>query len=70
MEVQYQILFMILASLKPTPNVKRVAAAVLEAVKLKESNDLLVTDRQEGNKVYAIVKRAIDLSFVFFVIVL
>ena len=61
--------FKFLASLKSTVHAKYVARAILQAALDQQKGDLLVTDGQSGNWVYKIAKKALDLSFVFFVIV-
>lgn len=63
------IAFKILAAFKPTVHADRVAGAILDAANKNQSADLIVSDQQEGNWVYAISKRIIDLGFATFVAV-
>lgn len=60
--------FQILASMKPTVDIKYVFATIVDAVKVGESADLLVTDRQAHNFAYKIMSKLVDLAFVFVVI--
>ena len=64
------IVFQCLASLKPTVNVKLVAAAILKTAREEVSTETIVSDRQSGNFVYRTIKRILDIAFALFVIII
>jgi lipopolysaccharide/colanic/teichoic acid biosynthesis glycosyltransferase len=64
------IAFQCLASLKPTVNVKLVAAEILNSARRGISTETIVSDSQRGNLVYHIIKRILDIAFALFVIVI
>lgn len=64
-----QTAFKLLASLKPTVHAKLIVQAILDITDQKSPANIIVSDRQNNNWFYAALKRAIDLSFVFFIIV-
>ena len=64
------IAFQCLASLKPTVNVKLVAAAILNSAQGGISTETIVSDKQSGNLVYQATKRILDIAFALFVIVI
>lgn len=61
--------FGVLAALKPTVHVRRLAAFLMEPGPGGEGETIL-SDGQEGNLVYRVVRRAVDLAFVISVAVL
>lgn len=62
-------LFQVLAALRPTVHAGRLATAIIEAAGAETTHERIVSDRQEGNRVYAAVTRLIDLAFAVFIIV-
>jgi lipopolysaccharide/colanic/teichoic acid biosynthesis glycosyltransferase len=64
------IAFQCLASLKPTVNVKLIAAAIMNSARVGISTETIVSDRQSGNLVYHTMKRILDMAFALFVIVI
>ncbi len=65
-----QPIFTILASLKPTVHVSKVADAILAQRNSSQNFEIIVSDKQQGNWFYNFVKRVIDLGFSFSVILL
>ena len=63
------ITFQCLASLKPTVDVKLVAAEILISARRGVSTQTILSDRQSGNLVYQTIKRILDVAFALFVIV-
>lgn len=64
-----QPVFNFLAALKPTVHVRHVAEAIGLATQSDVGAEVLVTDQQTSNRIYAAFKRMIDLGFAIFVIV-
>ena len=62
--------FQIVAALKPTVHVDCVAKEILNSAHKGIPEETMVSDRQSKNLVYQFTKRAIDIGFVFFVIML
>ncbi len=62
-----KFLFHILASLKPTAHIERLAQAIKQNMNSTKNIELIITDQQKENWFYAFVKRIIDLGFAFFV---
>jgi lipopolysaccharide/colanic/teichoic acid biosynthesis glycosyltransferase/NAD(P)-dependent dehydrogenase (short-subunit alcohol dehydrogenase family) len=61
--------FRVLAALKPTVHVRRLAAFLLGPAPIGE-DEIILSDGQGQNLVYRVVRRAADLAFVFAVAVL
>lgn len=61
--------FGVLAALKPTVHMRRLAAFLLEPGQGGEE-EIILSDGQEGNLVYRVVRRVIDLAFAIAVAVL
>jgi lipopolysaccharide/colanic/teichoic acid biosynthesis glycosyltransferase len=62
------IAFKVLASFKPTVNVDLVAEEILKSLGKVTSLETIVSDRQHNNQVYHAIKRILDLTFVFLVV--
>ncbi|MCF6327030.1 MAG: sugar transferase [Devosiaceae bacterium] len=60
-------IFKLLASFKPTVHVDLVANAIQNNKNTQKTIELVLTDRQAGNWIYATAKRAMDLGFAVFV---
>lgn len=61
--------FQTLASLKPTAHVRRIADATIEHGKSNSPVNDIISDCQEGNRVYVATKKLIDLSFALAILV-
>ncbi|MBL4761053.1 MAG: sugar transferase [Mariprofundaceae bacterium] len=64
-------IFLCLSALKSTVHTSKICEKIFEILKNvpAKSTEILVTDRQFDNPVYHVIKRAMDISFVIFVIV-
>lgn len=61
--------FSMLSALKPTVHIKHIAQAVQDVASGRLRGSAVISDRQIGNRAFAIFKRLIDISFALFVIV-
>lgn len=61
--------FMVLAAMKPTAHIDRVAEAVLEEASRVETGERFVSDRQDNNLVYHGIRRLLDLLFAISILV-
>ncbi len=68
-KVLQEVLFKLLSSLRPTVHTNNIARAIEGLQKSKQDVKLILSDRQKGNWFFAFIKRSVDLSFAFFVIV-
>ena len=55
-------LFKVLAALKPTVHIQKIAAEI-RTLSNRKDTDIILSDGQSGNAVFRFVKRAIDLAF-------
>lgn len=65
-----RMLFQVLAALRPTMHVSHLARFLVERAAGEEETEVILSDGQEGNRVYRFVKRAVDLAFALFVALL
>lgn len=62
--------FQMLAALRPTVSLERVCHSIEAACNASEADEVLVSDRQEGNSIYAGIRLIVDYAFALSVIVL